>query len=210
MAIGNILENTITFGTGRYAAKNTRLPVNEGANLEDPGALNLVIPMLGKTGTANNYTNASFFGYLPAVSKGGTGMVLDDGYSVGVYVGFDNNKAMRRKSTRITGSAGAIPAWTEMVNTIIREKAYADKLDPVDLSFYGLTLLHNELGQVSIAVDKENGGQPLKPAVEVDERNRSKPSILTFGQLYESGRFKPQRSYKPFWGDLEVFIEIDF
>jgi len=210
MALGHILENTITFGTGRYAAKNTRLPVaEEGKKLEDTGSLDFVIPMLGKTGTANNYTNASFFGYVPAVSNGGTGMVLDDGYSVGVYVGFDNNKAMRRKSTRITGSAGALPAWTELANTILREKDYAEKMDPVELSFYGLTLLHNEFGQLNLAVDKENGGQLLKPYVEVDEKNRSKASIMTFGQLYESGRFKPQRNYNPFWGKLEVFSEID-
>ena len=49
---------------------------------------------------------------------GGTGMVIDDGYAVGVYVGFDNNKSMRRKTTRITGSSGALPAWTDIVNTI--------------------------------------------------------------------------------------------
>ena len=209
MALGHILENTVTFGTGMYAAKNTFLPIMEEENLKDPGSLDFVIPLLGKTGTANNYTNASFFGYLPAVSNGGTGMVLDDGYSIGVYVGFDKNKAMRRKSTRITGSAGALPAWTELVNTILREKDYADKLDPVDLSFYGLTLLHNELGQLNIAVDKDNGGQPLKPAVEVDEKNRTNPSIMTFGHLYESGRFKPQRNYEPFWKNLEVFSETD-
>jgi membrane peptidoglycan carboxypeptidase len=209
MALGHILENTITFGTGRYAAKNTRLPAAAAEKLEDAGSLDFVIPMLGKTGTANNYTNASFFGYVPAVSNGGAGMVLDDGYSVGVYVGFDNNKAMRRKSTRITGSSGALPAWTKLANTILCEKNYVEKLDPVELSFDGLTLLHNELGQVNLAVDKEYGGQLLKPSVKVDEKNRSKASIMTFGKLYESGRFKPQRNYKPFWGKQEVFSEID-
>ena len=91
----------------------------------------------------------------------------------------------------------------------MREKDYADKLDPVDLSFYGLTLLRNELGQLNIAVDKDNGGQPLEHVVEVDEKNRTKPSILTFGHLYKSGRFKPQRNYKPFWKNLDEFSETD-
>jgi len=209
LALSHVLENTITFGTGRYASEHTRLPVEEEGSLEDPGSLDLVIPLLGKTGTANNYTNASFFGYLPSVSTGGTGMVLENGYAVGVYVGFDNNKAMRRKNTHITGSSGALPAWTEMVNSLLREKLYSEKLDPVDLSFYGLTLLHNELGQINLAVDKESGGTLLSPAMKVDGKNRSQASIMTFGNLFETGRFKLQRSFKPFWGDREEFSEED-
>jgi penicillin-binding protein 1A len=209
LALGHILENTVKFGTGRYAQEHARLPTGESAKEKEPGAMDLVIPLLGKTGTANNYTNASFFGYLPSVSMGGTGMVIDGGYSVGVYVGFDNNKSMRRKSTRITGSGGALPAWTDMVNTILREKSYAQKLDPVDLSFYGLTLLHNELGQLNLAADKENGGRLLKSSLVIDEKNRSHPSIMTFGQLYESGRFKPERYYAPFWSDTKQFLETD-
>ncbi len=209
LALGAILENTVKFGTGRYAQKHARLPFDETADQEEAGAMDLVIPMLGKTGTANNYTNASFFGYLPAVSMGGTGMVIDDGYTIGVYVGFDNNRAMRRKSTRITGASGALPTWTGVVNTILREKAYGQKLDPVDLSFYGLTILHNELGQLNLGVDKENGGRLQKPYVEVDEKNRTYPSITTFGQLYESGRFKAKRYYAPFWGETDQINETD-
>ncbi len=209
LALGSILENTVKFGTGRYAQEHARLPFDETEVQEEPGAMDLVIPLLGKTGTANNYTNASFFGYLPAVSMGGTGMVIDGGYTIGVYVGFDTNESMRRKTTRITGSSGALPTWTGVVNTILREKLYSQKLDPVDLSFYGLTLLHSELGQLNLAVDKENGGRLQQPVLEIDEKNRNYPSIMTFGQVYESGRFKPQRYYAPFWGDKKQFLETD-
>ncbi len=209
LALNHILENTIKFGTGRYAQKNARLPVNPDEEAESAAAMDLVIPLLGKTGTANNYTNASFFGYLPGVSKGGTGMVLEGGYAMGVYVGFDNNHAMRRKSTKITGSSGALPTWTALVNTLLREKGYGSKLDPVDLSFYGLTLLQEELGQINLGVNKEDGGRLLKPLVEIDEKNRTRPSITTFGQTYESGRFKAKRFYAPFWGEQEELVETD-
>lgn len=209
LALGGILENTVKFGTGRYAQKHARLPAMEETGLAEAEAMNLVIPLLGKTGTANNYTNASFFGYLPAVSMGGTGMVIDGGYSIGVYVGFDNNRPMRRKSTRITGAGGALPAWTDLVNIILREKSYAERLDPVDLSFYGLTLLRDELGQVNLGVDRNDGGRILEPAVEVDDNNRDIPSIMTFGQLYENGTFSPSRYYAPFWGDSAMLIESD-
>lgn len=136
-------------------------------------------------------------------------MVLNNGYAVGVYVGFDNNKAMKRTNTHITGYSGALPTWTEMVNSLLRERLYSQKLDPVDISFYGLTILHGELGQINLAVNKEEGGILLKPAVEVDEKDRSQASILTFGQLYETGRFKLYRKYQPFWGELDGFTEED-
>jgi len=91
----------------------------------------------------------------------------------------------------------------------LREKSYGEKLDPVDLSFYGLTLLHSEHGQLNLGVDKENGGQLQQPAVEIDEKNRTYPSITTFGQLYESGRFKPKRFYVPFWVNRDQINETD-
>lgn len=209
LALGGILENIIKFGTGRYAQKHARLPLPETGAQAEPGSMDLPIPLLGKTGTANNYTNASFFGYLPGVSMGGTGMVIDEGYSVGVYVGFDNNRSMRWKSTHITGSGGALPTWTDMVNTIMAEKLYAQKFDPVDLSFYGLILLRNELGQLNLAVDKEDGGQLSRPVHEVDDNDRNQASIMTFGKVMESGRFSPQRYYAPFWGASKSFQETD-
>jgi len=208
LALNHILENIIKFGTGRYAQKNARLPAEREDEPASAAAMDLVIPLLGKTGTANNYTNAAFLGYLPGVSKGGTGMVLEGGYTLGVYVGFDNNQPMRRKSTKITGSSGALPTWTALVNTLLREKGYASELDPVDLSFYGLTLLQEELGQINLGVDKENGGRLLKPLVEIDEKNRTRASITTFGQTYESGRFKARRFYAPFWGEQEEYSEV--
>lgn len=208
LALNHVLENVIKFGTGRYAQKHARLPAEQAEKTVSAAAMDLVIPLLGKTGTANNYTNAAFFGYLPGVSQDGTGMVLDGGYTLGVYVGFDNNQPMRRKSTKITGSSGALPTWTALVNTLLREKGYTSKLDPVDLSFYGLTLLQEELGQINLGVDKENGGHLLKPLVEIDEKNRTKPSISTFGKPYESGRFKVERFYAPFWGEQEEFSEV--
>ncbi len=209
LALNHILENTVKFGTGRYAHKNARLPADGSGDTESLAAMDLVIPLLGKTGTANNYTNGCFYGYLPGVSKSGTGMVVGDGYTIGVYVGFDNNKPMRRKSTKLTGSSAALPTWTALVNTLLREKGYAAALDPVDLSFYGLTLLHEELGQVNLGVDKVDGGRLLKPFVEVDEKNRTRPSITTFGQLYETGRFKAKRKFTPFWGDVKQMVETD-
>jgi membrane peptidoglycan carboxypeptidase len=199
LVVGHILENIVKFGTGRYADKNVRLTdIDEDSGKKFAG-FDLSIPLLGKTGTANEYTNASFFGYLPGIAAQGEGLVTDGGYAVGVYVGFDDNQEMRRSSTRITGSEGALPTWTELVRVLLKEKGYGRQLDPVEISFSGLTLHRKPLGQLNLAVQEDLGGI-LPPQVrEVDVKNRSVPSIMTFGELDEEGRFVPARQFKPYW-----------
>ncbi|PIE64970.1 MAG: glycosyl transferase family 51 [Desulfobacterales bacterium] len=194
LALAHILENTVKFGTGRYADKQVKL--TEGG--DEQNRLTVPVPLLGKTGTANRYTNASFFGYLPSLNAEGNGMTIDHGYGIGVYVGYDDNKAMRRKSTRITGAAGALPAWTEIVNGILRLKSYESKIDPVDLSFYGLILRREKRGQLNLGVTPNFGGKLIFPPKKVDEVDRYQPSIMTFGTITGS-TFQPSRNYKPFW-----------
>ncbi|MBV5306361.1 MAG: transglycosylase domain-containing protein [Desulfobulbaceae bacterium] len=201
LVVGHILENIVKFGTGRYADKNVRLTeIDEEASKKFSG-FDLAIPLLGKTGTANNYTNASFFGYLPGVSPHGEGLVTQGGYAVGVYVGFDDNQDMRRASTRITGSEGALPTWTELVRVLLKDKGYGQKLDPVEISFSGLTMQRKTLGQLNLAVQPALGGTLSFPVREVDLKNRTVPSIMTFGELDEDGRFVPARQFKPYWNN---------
>ncbi len=195
LAVGSILENTVKFGTGRYADRNVKLTGGDG-EIED---LNLSVPLLGKTGTANRYTNGSFLGYVPEVGENGVSVTLEGGYALGVYVGFDNNKPMRRKASRISGAAGALPAWTEIANALVEEKEYTTRLDQVDLSFYGLAIKRKSLGQVNIAVDSDQGGLVQQPAVRVSDVARKKPSIITFGKITDSGRFVLERKYQPYW-----------
>jgi membrane peptidoglycan carboxypeptidase len=200
MAIGNILENVVKFGTGRAASKEVRFQDNDektGAEIAD---LNLSVPLLGKTGTSNNYTNASFFGYLPGVAENGAGMTIGNGYAVGVYVGFDNNSPMRRNSSRISGSAGALPSWNQIANTLLHEQEYAERLDPVDISFYGLAIRRDDLGQMNVGVDPEQGGKVIDPVVQVSDMERNQPSIVTFGKTTDTGRFTLERYFQPFWG----------
>ncbi len=59
--INSILENVIHFGTGHEARRSVRYK-NPAAKLDLP------LPLLGKTGTANDYTNASFFGFVPVAA----------------------------------------------------------------------------------------------------------------------------------------------
>ncbi len=197
LAIGHVLENTVKFGTGSYADKHVKLR-NDGLSGSVSDESTLSVPLLGKTGTANNYTNGSFFGFLPSLDSDGHSFLIPGGYSVGVYVGYDDNKSMRRRTTRITGSAGALPAWVDIVNALIKENGYAEGLDPVDLSFYGLILRREAVGQLNLGVSAEAGGIIANPLRKIDEVNRYQPSIMTFGTI-EGNDFKPDREYAPFW-----------
>jgi hypothetical protein len=209
LVVGHILENIVKFGTGRYADKNVRLAEIDEESGKKFAGFDLAIPLLGKTGTANNYTNASFFGYLPGLASQGEGLVAKGGYAIGVYVGFDDNEDMRRSSTRITGSEGALPTWTDLVRTLLKEKGYGQKLDPVEISFSGLILQREPLGQLNLAVQADMGGILSSHVGEVDVKNRSVPSIMTFGELDDAGRFVPARQFKPYWSNSEHPVRAD-
>jgi membrane peptidoglycan carboxypeptidase len=196
ISIGHVLENVIKFGTGRQADKVVRLASDD---TPDTSARNIKVPLFGKTGTANDYTNASFFGYLPGVATDGDGLTAKNGYAVGTYVGFDDNTPMRKSSIRISGAAGALPTWIEIVNSLIREDDYAAKIDQVNLSFNGLTVKREQIGQLNLLVEQDSGGTVVNPVGLVDDSDRGQPSILTFGTLSADGRYVPARNYEPFW-----------
>jgi len=61
--------------------------------------LGLRIPVAGKSGTTNDNADAWFVGYTPDIVAG-------------VWVGFDERKTI---GARMTGSAAALPAWTEIM-----------------------------------------------------------------------------------------------
>jgi penicillin-binding protein 1A len=194
LAVGDILENVIKFGTGRYADKNVRMIGKDGKTIDLP------VPLLGKTGTANMYTNAAFLGYLPGGQPDQNGeMTLPGGFTVGAYVGFDDNKTMRRTSTRVTGAVGALPIWTDIVNALLVEQGFGKQIDMTDQPPGSLILKRNNLGQINVTVSADNGGLFTKPGGVADEHDRYIPSIMTFGRIDESGDFEAERSFKPFW-----------
>lgn len=199
LAVGGILENVVKFGTGKTAGEKVRLHEDGQGGGAEIAKLNLPVPLLGKTGTANRYTNASFFGYLPGIAENGKGLAQKDGYAIGTYVGFDDNQPMRRKASRISGAAGALPTWCEIVNVLLAEQGYVKRLDPTDLSFYGLVIKRADLGQVNVGVALDQGGKVMEPVTLVSDKGRSQPSILTFGNETDTGRFEVTRYFQPFW-----------
>lgn len=209
LCLSDILKNVVKYGTGRYARTRIRLhskdPKRE-AVLDD---LDLEVPVMGKTGTANEFRNSSFAGYVPGVAEDGSGLSLRHGYALAAYEGFDDNISMSRTSSHISGSAGALILWSEIAEAIVADRAYADqlKLDPLAFSSeIEFPLQYPELGQIVAEQTTVNGiaSQVGDSAVLMPtaERNALQlgPSVVSFGQIMAGGEFAPARTFKPFWG----------
>jgi membrane peptidoglycan carboxypeptidase len=199
--VSNILQNVVLHGTGRYARDHVRLRSWDTTRQKELDKMNLPLPLLGKTGTANDYRNASFMGYVPAgIAPEGAALTFTPGYAVGVYVGFDSNVPMKKSSTRITGAQGALHAWSKIAGDLYELEGLGDKLDPVDLVFNGIGLKYPDTGQMFVPVDPKAGGRVVagrgarKSLIPPDA-----PVILSYGQVSNNGHFEPERSFRPFW-----------
>src|SRR4029077_7272596 len=67
------------------------------------------IPVMGKTGTTNNYRDALFVGSTYGV----------DGITVAVRIGFDDNRSLGGKET---GGRVALPVFRELMLAVYRDK----------------------------------------------------------------------------------------
>ena len=208
LVISDILRNIVKFGTGRYADRNVRLHSFDPETEQQLQQFDLPVPIMGKTGTANRFTNSAFAGVVPGPHEKQSGFATEKGYTVTAYVGFDNNDPMVRRTTHITGSSGALPIWTRMANGILLEKNYGAQLDLVDLAFSvdpitgktGLRLIQPDMGQKNIPVNSDNG-LPLGGQYNKTSSESSNATTLTFGTLYPSGELEPARTFKPFWSN---------
>ena len=200
LAVSDIMRNVVRFGTGRYADSQVRLHSAEPDRETQLAGLDLKVPLFGKTGTANRFTNAAFAGFVPGPGDEQS-LALATGYVVAAYVGFDDNTPMSRKGTHITGSSGALPVWTSLVNAIIREHNYAAGIDLADLAFTGgneVPLAYPQLGQVHIPVEDGRGGM-----VSTGTGGDITALVTTFGRRTAGGEFEPARWFEPYWQPQE-------
>ncbi len=199
--ISNILQNVIHYGTGRYAYKNVRLSSDNDEQNSALEELNIALPLLGKTGTANDFRNAAFMGYVPTgIAPEGAALTFSPGYTVGVYVGFDSNESMKKGSTRISGAQGALPVWTHIANAIYKKEKIGERLDPVDLVFNGIGLKYPDSGQFFVPVDHKGGGLIRQGQGAVQSLfPPENPSVLAHGSVEVNGYFARKRDFIPFW-----------
>ncbi len=208
LMVSDILRNIVKFGTGRYADTNIRLHSFDPEIEQQLQQFDLPVPVMGKTGTSNRFTNSAFVGVVPGPHEEQNGFTTANGYTVAAYVGFDNNDPMVRNSTHITGSSGALPVWTRMANGILLKKNHGAQLDLVDLAFSvdpitgetGLRLIQPDLDQKIVPVNSSNG-LPLSTQYNDNSPRQSDATSLTFGTLLPSGELDPDRIFQPFWSN---------
>ncbi len=200
-AVTNILQNVVSYGTGTYAKNHVRLHSEDPKVQQELEALNLPVPLMGKTGTANRYRNSSFIGFVPVPAADGDEFVVpDNGYAVGAYVGYDKNNPMISGTTRITGSSGGLPVWSDMAQALLEKEQAAERFDPVDLTFNGLGLRYPDTGQLFVPADPDQGGAVLQGRGGLQTRIApDRPVILSYGPVGSGGRFEPARMFQPFW-----------
>ena len=208
LMVSDILRNIVKFGTGRSANINIRLHSFDPEVEQQLRQFDLPVPVMGKTGTANRFTNSAFAGVIPGPHEEQNGFTTENGYTLTAYVGFDNNDPMVRNTTHITGSSGALPVWTRIANSILLEKNYGAQLDLVDLAFSvdpvtgvtGLRLIQPDLDQRNIPVNSGNG-LPMSAQHDSNPPGRSDATSLSFSTLLPSGELVPTRTFQPFWNN---------
>lgn len=199
-AISNILQNVIPYGTGKYAMEHVRLRSSDPERQKILAKMAQPYPLMGKTGTANDYRNSAFVGYVPVLAPDQSGLSLQGGFTVGVYAGYDDNQPMVKGGTRVSGSLGALPAWSDIAQSLLDIEKMGDRLDAVDLTFNGLTLQYPDVRQVFVPVAPNQGGAVASGAQGLRQTTPpSYPASLSFGEIGENGRFTPERLFLPYW-----------
>jgi penicillin-binding protein 1A len=98
----NMLQAVIKEGTGQRAIE-----------------LSSLAPIAGKTGTANDFTDAWFIGFSPRIIAG-------------VWVGNDNHKPIGKGEV---GSSAALPIWMDFMNEALRKFPGGDFKVPMGVQF---------------------------------------------------------------------------
>lgn len=160
-SLREILRTVVEYGTGRGAKSQLQIPVT--SEVQD----HIRLPGYGKTGTANNYTNATWAGFVPFLS--GQAITMQNGYTITAYVGydrFDTNDG--QPPFKLTGSSGPLPAWADLAHDIINRPHYqanASRLvsaQSTQLAAASSTSL-NELPSAETSLEEPSSTQSINP-----------------------------------------------
>lgn len=120
-SVGRILRGVVERGTAAKARRSLRLASPDPQRERKLKRASYLIPFMGKTGTTNDYLNVAFIGMLPIPVEGESRFNYGRSLTIAAYVGYDDNKPMKRGGIRIQGSSGALPAWLDAAQGIQRD-----------------------------------------------------------------------------------------
>ncbi len=181
-----ILGSVVQGGTGQRVARELTVSL-DGARVP--------VPAYGKTGTTNDYRNAAFLGYIAGPAEGG--FDPGEGYAIGVYTGFDDNRPMTGVGLRGTGASMALPAWLDIAKGIVSIRDYAGSI-----AREGATIDDSDApplartGRYKLYRVSRRTGLPLAPAA--DRENPAYAEDLS-DELGPNGNAEPPGSYSRLW-----------
>ena len=157
--LGMMLRRTVSHGTGRRAEAQIRVTSDDPGRADELRALDVRMPLFGKTGTTNSYKNSAFIGVVPALPDGGDRLTWGHGAVVATYVGYDDNEEMTRGGIRIQGASGSLPVWIRAAEAVAGRSDVGDRVDLADLAFSGDRILPMAWPATSVAttVDLRTG-----------------------------------------------------
>lgn len=157
--LGSMLRSVVANGTGRRAEGQIRPRSDDPERARELRSLDVRVPLFGKTGTTNSYRNSAFVGVVPTLPPGDDRLRWGRGAVVAAYVGYDDNREMRRGSIRIAGASGSLPAWIEAARGVVDASDLGDRLSLADAAFAGGGSLPVEWpeGMVPITVSRVDG-----------------------------------------------------
>ena len=180
--VSEILRNVMENGTGSRAREAVKV-------------FDIPIPSFGKTGTANNYTNSSFVGFIPGYDEKSGQISMKDGYVLASYVGYDDNRPMKGKYLSVYGSAGALPLWVDTAKAVADSPDYVAGLQPADLIFSQIVLPEEIKGEFRKERVSPLTGLPLT-SFEREQRSSQGPQVLSNMENI-GGELKLMRHFEP-------------
>jgi membrane peptidoglycan carboxypeptidase len=190
--ISDILRMVMIRGTGRGAKDAVQLVLDlEGRKV------NIPLPVFGKTGTANRYTNSSFVGFLPGPDDRSGALDIQEGYVIASYVGYDDNRPMKGRQTVIYGSSGALPLWVDTGNAIVNGSAYKKAVQAADLAFDLQSFPRYGYGKFQEVTVSSGSGLP----VNVQPHEAPTGHLRVLGDVESGGsRLTLKRIFEPMGG----------
>lgn len=108
------VKDVISSRTARIMTSMLEAVVQHGTGV---AATKLKLPLAGKTGTTNDFTDAWFVGFSPSMTAG-------------VWVGYDEKKSL---GSRETGARAALPIWIQFMGKALAGKDPGEFQPPPDL-----------------------------------------------------------------------------
>jgi penicillin-binding protein 1A len=135
--LGSMMRSVVAHGTGRRAEGKVVAQSENEERARELRNLGARVPLFGKTGTTNSYRNSAFVGVVPTLPEGDDRLAWGRGMVVASYVGYDDNREMRRGGIRIAGASGSLPAWIEASRGVVESSQLGDRVSLADAAFAG-------------------------------------------------------------------------